>query len=132
METRNQLYIDGQWVPSSATGTLEVIRSATEQVIARVPAGTIEDVDRAVEAAVRAFPAWADRSVAQRAAVLAAIAEGLIGAGAIPEVTAQEVGIGHLSASRSAFKPVCRSSRSRRCPSCSERSPTRRGSGTPW
>jgi aldehyde dehydrogenase (NAD+) len=94
MDTRNHLYIDGQWVPSSATGTLEVLNSATEEVIARVPAGTVEDVDRAVDAAVRAFPGWAARSVEQRAAVLAAIADGLRArAGAIAEVTAQEVGM---------------------------------------
>jgi aldehyde dehydrogenase (NAD+) len=94
IETRGDLYIDGQWVPSSATDSIDVTNSATEEVIGRVPAGTAEDVDRAVAAAVRAFPAWADTPVEQRGAALAAIAEGLKArAGEIAEVVAQEVGM---------------------------------------
>jgi RHH-type proline utilization regulon transcriptional repressor/proline dehydrogenase/delta 1-pyrroline-5-carboxylate dehydrogenase len=41
-----------------------------ERVVARAAAATPADVDRAVEAAVRAFPAWSSRSASQRAEVL--------------------------------------------------------------
>jgi aldehyde dehydrogenase (NAD+) len=57
MEVRDKLYINGSWVPSTGTGTLEVIDSTTEEVLATIPDGTVEDVDRAVQAAAAAFPA---------------------------------------------------------------------------
>jgi RHH-type transcriptional regulator, proline utilization regulon repressor / proline dehydrogenase / delta 1-pyrroline-5-carboxylate dehydrogenase len=41
-----------------------------ERVVALAAAATEEDVDAAVEAARRAFPAWAARSAAERAAIL--------------------------------------------------------------
>ena len=47
-----------------------------------MPAGTPADVDRAVTAARAAFPAWAATPVAERAALLAALADGLGRAGA--------------------------------------------------
>ena len=55
------LYIDGAWVPSTGTGSIDVIDSTTEEVMGTVPEGTAEDVDRAVAAARAAFPAWSAR-----------------------------------------------------------------------
>jgi aldehyde dehydrogenase (NAD+) len=72
-----QLYIDGTWVPSDGAGRLEVIDSVTEEVMATIPAGTASDVDRAVQAAAAAFPAWAARSVEERAKYMSRIGEGL-------------------------------------------------------
>ena len=40
MEVRDKLYIGGAWVPSTGTGTLEVIDSNTEEVIGTIPDGT--------------------------------------------------------------------------------------------
>jgi acyl-CoA reductase-like NAD-dependent aldehyde dehydrogenase len=54
---------------------LEVINPATEEVVDTVPDGTPEDVERAVAAAGRAFPAWSRTDVEQRAAILAKAAE---------------------------------------------------------
>jgi aldehyde dehydrogenase (NAD+) len=54
LETRG-FYIDGQWVDASGDGAVEVVNPATEEVIARVPEGSVGDVDRAVTAARRAF-----------------------------------------------------------------------------
>jgi aldehyde dehydrogenase (NAD+) len=51
----NHLYIDGKWVDGSSDEELEVVNPATEDVIANVPQASIHDVDRAVEAARRAF-----------------------------------------------------------------------------
>ncbi|MEV8143669.1 aldehyde dehydrogenase family protein [Specibacter sp. NPDC078709] len=48
-----------------------------ESVIARVPAGTVEDVDRAVVAARKAFPAWRALHFTGRAQALLAIADEL-------------------------------------------------------
>lgn len=52
---RTTLYIDGQWVAPAATGTIDVVDPATEEVIGHVPGGTEADVDVAVDAARRAF-----------------------------------------------------------------------------
>src|SRR5262245_54996295 len=54
---RDRLYINGAWVPSTGTGTIEVTNSTTEAVMGRIPEGTPEDVDMAVKAARAAFPA---------------------------------------------------------------------------
>ena len=62
MDVRDKIYINGAWVPSTGTGTLEVIDSATEEVFATIPEGTPEDVDKAAEAAAAAFPGWAATS----------------------------------------------------------------------
>lgn len=51
-------YIDGAWVPSTGTETVDILNPATEEVLDRCPLGTSQDVDRAVAAAKRAFTAW--------------------------------------------------------------------------
>ena len=53
-----KLYVGGRWVESSAKTTAEVRNPATDQLLARVPMGGAEDVDRAVKAALAAYPAW--------------------------------------------------------------------------
>ena len=58
MIVRDKFYIDGAWVAPAGTETLEVFDSTTEDVFATIPAGTAADIDRAVQAAARAFPAW--------------------------------------------------------------------------
>jgi len=51
-------YINGEWVPSTGTETIEVINPANEEVLALSPLGTIKDVDKAVAAAKEAFKTW--------------------------------------------------------------------------
>jgi aldehyde dehydrogenase (NAD+) len=68
------IFIDGQWVPSTGTGTLSVINPATEAVVATVPQGTAQDVDRAAQAAARAFPAWSQSPIEQRVAIFRKLA----------------------------------------------------------
>lgn len=66
----NQFYINGQWVdPLSAAG-LDLIDPATEQPFARLAMGNGADVDRAVAAARRALPQFADSTAASRIALL--------------------------------------------------------------
>jgi aldehyde dehydrogenase (NAD+) len=48
MKSYDQHYYDGAWQPSTVTDTIDVISSATEAVVGRVPRGSAEDVDRAV------------------------------------------------------------------------------------
>ncbi len=75
--TREVLYVDGAWVPSTGTGTLPVTNPYTEQVLGSVPEGTAEDVDRAARAAARALPGWAATPLGDRVKACSAIAEGL-------------------------------------------------------
>src|SRR6202453_1953036 len=77
MDVRDKIYINGAWVPSTGKGTLEVIDSATEEVMATIPEGTVEDVDAAVQAAAAAFPAWSATSREERSKVLVRIGEAL-------------------------------------------------------
>ncbi len=70
-----KLFIDGQWVEPLQGGSLEVINPASEEVLARVAAATSEDVDRAVDAARRAQPAWGATRGAERATYLRALAQ---------------------------------------------------------
>ncbi|MGZ6793599.1 MAG: aldehyde dehydrogenase family protein [Mycobacteriales bacterium] len=74
---RTSLYVDGAWVPSAGTGTIDVVNPATEQVIARVADGVAADVDKAVAAAQAAFPAWSALSPKERADHLQAAADAL-------------------------------------------------------
>ncbi len=77
MQVQDAFFIAGSWVPAQGTDPLFVVNPATEEQIASVPAGTEEDVDRAVAAARTAFPAWAATSAEQRAALLTAAADAL-------------------------------------------------------
>ena len=55
MKDKLDFYINGQWVQSESSETIEVINPANENVIGHVAAGTKKDVDRAVIAASEAF-----------------------------------------------------------------------------
>jgi malonate-semialdehyde dehydrogenase (acetylating)/methylmalonate-semialdehyde dehydrogenase len=63
-------FIDGTWLSATATDTLPVDNPATADVIARVPMSTPDDVDQAVQAARKAFPAWRATPPVERARVL--------------------------------------------------------------
>ncbi|MER6750979.1 aldehyde dehydrogenase family protein [Streptomyces fungicidicus] len=78
MKAHDGMYIDGAWRPAAGPGVIEVVNPADEQVIATVPAGTVEDVDAAVRAARAALPGWAATPPAERAARLAALRDVLV------------------------------------------------------
>ncbi len=94
MQSRDKIYIDGAWVPSTGNRAIDVINSTTEEVMGRVPEGTPDDVNRAVKAAVGAFPAWSERPVEERVTYCQAIANGLTSRQEeIAALIAQEVGM---------------------------------------
>ena len=64
------MLIGGELVEATGGATLESVNPATEQVIGAVPEAGAEDVDRALQAALRAGQAWRDRPWPQRPAVL--------------------------------------------------------------
>lgn len=77
MRKLDKLYIDGRWIAHSGGEVIEVVNPATEEVIATVPEGTVEDIDAAVRAARTAFDGWAATPVAERTVFLEKIAGGL-------------------------------------------------------
>jgi aldehyde dehydrogenase (NAD+) len=77
VQVRDKIYIGGEWVASSGSGVLEVVDSATEEVIGSVPDGTPKDVDRAVAAAREAFEPWSRTTVDERAEWMQRIAQAL-------------------------------------------------------
>jgi acyl-CoA reductase-like NAD-dependent aldehyde dehydrogenase len=94
MDVRDKIYINGAWVPSTGKGVLEVINSGTEEVFATIPDGTPEDVDKAVQAAAAAFPAWSQTSREERAKLLTRIGEALAArTDEIAQIIAKEVGM---------------------------------------
>jgi aldehyde dehydrogenase (NAD+) len=50
-----RMFIDGKWVEAASGKTFETINPSTGEVLAAVAEGDSEDIDRAVEAARRAF-----------------------------------------------------------------------------
>jgi len=67
-------FIDGAWTHPDPARTFEVIDPSTAAVLARVSQGTKADVDAAVAAARKAFPAWRGLSGHARARHLYALA----------------------------------------------------------
>jgi succinate-semialdehyde dehydrogenase/glutarate-semialdehyde dehydrogenase len=59
----------------AASGEIEVVNPATEEVVDSVPSGSADDVNSAVEAAKRAFPEWSKTDVEKRAAILGKAAD---------------------------------------------------------
>ena len=77
MSNNMNFYIDGRWVAPAAPASLDVINPATtEDVAGQTSLGTAADVDRAVAAARRAFPAYAATSREERRALLGRIIAG--------------------------------------------------------
>jgi aldehyde dehydrogenase (NAD+) len=66
MENAAKFYIEGHWVLPLSTDSRDLINPATERPFARVAMGNAEDVDRAVEAARRAFPTFSKTSIPER------------------------------------------------------------------
>ncbi len=68
-------YINGEWVESTGSETMEVINPATEEVMGHISMGTEEDLDRAVKAARDAFPSFSQTSKEYRVELLEKIAD---------------------------------------------------------
>ncbi len=75
MLEKREFYIDGAWVAPAAKHDLEVIDPSTEEPCAIISLGGKADTDKAVAAAKRAFPGWAETPVAERVALVERILE---------------------------------------------------------
>jgi len=91
-----QQFIGGEWVDSASGKTIEVQNPATGQPLATVPGSADEDVDRAVNAAAKAFETWQHTTPQDRSLMLLKLADAL-------EQNAEEIG---RIESQNAGKPV--------------------------
>ncbi|MGH6771107.1 MAG: aldehyde dehydrogenase family protein [Xanthobacteraceae bacterium] len=71
---RGMMLIGGELTPSESGQWLESINPANEEKLGDVPQGTAEDVNRAVEAAEAAHPAWAAMEPKERAKLMKKLA----------------------------------------------------------
>ena len=65
IEKRN-FYINGKWVSPSEPNDFEVIDPSTEEPFAIISLGSVEDTDKAISAAKKAFVTWGDTSKEER------------------------------------------------------------------
>jgi betaine-aldehyde dehydrogenase len=72
---RDQLFIDGRFVDAASGETLATLNPHDNSVLAEVALAGREDVDRAVAAAARAFPAWSRMAAADRGRILLRLAD---------------------------------------------------------
>jgi len=65
-------YINGEWIKSSSTETIDVVNPANQEVLAKVPFGsaTAIDVNHACESALTAQKEWSKVPVMKRVQVL--------------------------------------------------------------
>ncbi|GMR22371.1 MAG: aldehyde dehydrogenase family protein [Acidobacteriota bacterium] len=74
-----QLVVDGEWRPSTGGARYELHNPAwPKELVGTAAAASREDARLAIEAAQRAFPAWAALSYEERAAYLIRIADRLV------------------------------------------------------
>jgi aldehyde dehydrogenase (NAD+) len=73
---QTNLFINGSYVPSSTGETLTIHNPADDSLVSdKVQVASEADVDRAVDAARAAFPAWRDLAGHKRAACMFKFAE---------------------------------------------------------
>ncbi len=68
--TQCKLLVGGEWIASTATEYQEVFNPSTGEVIAKTPMGGKADMDKAVQAAQKAFLEWKEVPVVERARVM--------------------------------------------------------------
>ncbi|HEV8563601.1 MAG TPA: aldehyde dehydrogenase family protein [Actinomycetota bacterium] len=75
MSEHARMFVDGAWVESESGALFDAVSPSTGEVIGSVPEGTRLDVQHAVDAAARAWPAWAALSAFDRATAMERVAE---------------------------------------------------------
>ncbi|SEJ39349.1 aldehyde dehydrogenase family protein [Pseudomonas sp. NFR16] len=93
MDNALKFYIDGRWVEPHGNTRLPVIDPATEQPFCEIAMGNLADVEDAVAAARRAFPAFARTTPGERKQLLQRILDGFMARyDEIAEAIVREVG----------------------------------------
>lgn len=72
-----KMFIDGKFIENASGKWINVLNPSTEEVISKMPDGTVEDAKRAIEAAERAQEQWERTPSIERASYLVKIAAGI-------------------------------------------------------
>ena len=91
---KHEMFIGGEWTPGAGGDAQEIVNPATGKVIAHVPKGTEQDVERAVNAARKAFDAgWSDSTPRDRSERLLRLADAIEAAGdELSQIESENVG----------------------------------------
>ena len=91
---RQEMFIGGEWTPGTGSETQEIVNPATGKVIAHMPKGTDEDVNRAVAAARKAFDGgWSDTTPRERSERMLKLADAIeANADELAQIESENVG----------------------------------------
>ena len=88
-----QNYIGGEWVDAASDETFESVNPATGEVVGTFPKSSVEDVDRAVEAAKDAYERWRLVPAPKRAEIIFRVGQRFIDRkDELTELMVQEMG----------------------------------------
>jgi 1-pyrroline dehydrogenase len=73
--TQYKNFVGGEWVESTTGETMEILNPATGEAIAEAPSGGEEDVERAVQAAAKAWEEWSTKTPKDRSELLLKLAD---------------------------------------------------------
>jgi acyl-CoA reductase-like NAD-dependent aldehyde dehydrogenase len=76
-EVQNKLFIDGEFIDAEARSRIPVLNPHDNSLITEVAEAQKADIDRAVEAARKAFPAWARMAAMDRGRLLLKLADAI-------------------------------------------------------
>jgi aldehyde dehydrogenase (NAD+) len=77
MQLQTRLLIGGEFIDAEAGGTIDVLNPHDNSKIAAVAEAREADIDKAVAAAAKAFPAWRDLAAADRGRLLLKLADAI-------------------------------------------------------
>ncbi len=93
MQFQTKLFIDGVFVDAADRATIEVLNPHNNSHLAAVAEAKPADIDRAVEAATRAFPAWSSTAPSERGRLLLKLADAIEAHGdALAQIEALDTG----------------------------------------
>lgn len=72
-----KMFIDGKFIDNTSGKWIDVLNPSTEEVIAKMPDGTVEDAKKAIDSAEAAQNAWEKIPAVERASYLIKIAAGI-------------------------------------------------------
>jgi succinate-semialdehyde dehydrogenase/glutarate-semialdehyde dehydrogenase len=70
IETIQKNFVGGEWAEATTGKTLEVINPATDEVLATLPDGGREDMQRAIDAAATVQEEWGETTSTYRAGIM--------------------------------------------------------------
>ena len=77
MTIQNNLFIDGEFVDAESKSRIPVLNPHDNSLITEVAEAQKADIDRAVDAARKALPAWSKMAAADRGRLLLKLAEAI-------------------------------------------------------